>query len=125
MGRIANRTDRCRVIEENLPEALMNIQEVIVHPDYGPVVDDNPEFQDMKWNDIALLKLSKSLKFNHFFKPICLYPSMRPAYLEKEDVPGVVVGWGKHDIFSEESSCSMMKGFMNMIPRTDKKVYLS
>lgn len=40
------------------------ISEIIVHPDY---------VSTLRYNDIALLRLEKKVKFNNHIRPACLY----------------------------------------------------
>lgn len=66
------------------------IAEIIPHPQYDP---KNPS----KHHDLALLRLTESVSYNDFIRPICL-PTKE---FNKGFVPGyrhVVCGWGKTDM---------------------------
>ncbi|CAF0932638.1 unnamed protein product [Brachionus calyciflorus] len=59
---------------------------IYIHPDY---------FSSVIYNDIALIKLTKKIKFSKKVKPICLPTSEKLDEIEKKKV--VATGWGKTD----------------------------
>lgn len=82
---------------ENVQE--IRISEVIPHPKYK---------RSTVYNDIALLKLVKSVKWTATVKPICL--QMKPLEQIDTRLNGsiIVTGWGATDI-DEDSSMKLMK----------------
>lgn len=61
---------------------MRNVVESIVHQKYNPFTDDN---------DIALLKLHKSLQYSNVIKPVKL-PSLEEDFTDQHST---VSGWGK------------------------------
>jgi hypothetical protein len=59
----------------------VEISEIIVHPDYKP---------PQKYNDLALLKLARDIRFNSKIRPACL-----PVVSPPSDMKAVATGWGK------------------------------
>lgn len=57
-----------------------NIAELTPHPDY---------IADQKYNDLALLKLDKPVKFTAFVRPACLHTSKKIAPI------AIATGFGK------------------------------
>jgi secreted trypsin-like serine protease len=64
-----------------------------IHPDY-------PKRQQRADADIAILKMATAVKFNDLVQPVCL-PKSTISY---DDVQGMVVGYGKSDIFDEHTN---------------------
>lgn len=72
------------------PVVDITVEEKIVHESYEP----NSKNQH---NDIALLRLSRKVKYTEFIKPICLPVD---SNLRNADLSGVeldVSGWGQFD----------------------------
>lgn len=59
------------------------VEKTIVHEEYNP--------GDMYRNDIAVVKLVRSLTFDENIKPISLPEHMKPIV---EDLPATLIGWG-------------------------------
>ncbi|XP_063698018.1 serine protease easter-like [Culicoides brevitarsis] len=72
------------------------IEEVVVNNGYSP-------YDDQQYNDIALIRLAKTVKFTAFVKPICL--PMDNELKEKSLVGDrmEVVGWGKTETRSQSN----------------------
>jgi hypothetical protein len=70
------------------------VEDIIRHPDYKPPA---------KYNDIALLKLKRHVKFNEFIRPACLYT--RDTFDVNKTV---ATGWGKID-FGKTVLCFVIK----------------
>ncbi|XP_044738346.1 transmembrane protease serine 9 [Chrysoperla carnea] len=75
----------------NTPTAqFIRVKKIILHPRYDTNTAEN---------DIALLFLDRSLKYNHYVRPIALPPK---NYNAKGD--GTIIGWGAIDHAEEISS---------------------
>ncbi|CAD6992228.1 unnamed protein product [Ceratitis capitata] len=76
----------------------VGIESVVVHENYGA----NRDIRIREQNDIALIRMNRSVKFDEHIQPVCL-PT---ASLQKELIEGellTAVGWG-HTGFSRHSS---------------------
>ncbi|KAJ9599933.1 hypothetical protein L9F63_009761, partial [Diploptera punctata] len=76
------------------------IVDIIRHPDYKPPA---------KYNDIALLKLDRKVKFNDYIRPACLYTK---NHFEVSKT--VATGWGQID-FAERLSDTLLKVVISII----------
>ncbi|KRT81069.1 Trypsin [Oryctes borbonicus] len=65
--------------DNSLPEDF-GVNDVRVHPDYNPI---------SKNNDIAVIKLSKKVKFNEFIRPACLWNKQKIG-----PPSAIATGWG-------------------------------
>ncbi|XP_055908442.1 trypsin-1-like [Eupeodes corollae] len=70
-----------RLYTHNSERISRRISEVIVHPNYNRGAAEN---------DIALLKLSHSIRFDDKIRPVCLPPAMS-LHTEQD---AIIVGWG-------------------------------
>lgn len=66
---------------------VSGVQKFIIHPDW----DYNVETYDA---DIAIAVLSRTIDYNKFVKPICLWTSS-VGHQDLEGNNGIVAGWGK------------------------------
>lgn len=82
---------------DNVQEILIN--NIIPHPKYK---------RSQVYNDIALIKLSKSIKWTTTVKPICLQTKALESIDINVNVSLIVAGWGATDI-DEDSSMHLMK----------------
>lgn len=72
-----------------------DIDRIIVHPEYR---------YPQKYNDIALLKLTRTVRFTKFIRPACLYT--------KETIPerkAIATGWGKTDYLAANTNNKLLK----------------
>jgi secreted trypsin-like serine protease len=77
-----------------------DVEAVFVHPDYKP-----PSL----YNDVALLKLKKTVLFNLYIKPACVHT--------EEKLPNSLIqaiGWGKTDFYGDSSS-HLLKVYLTII----------
>lgn len=77
-----------------------NIQRIIVHPQYR---------YPQKYNDIALVKLRRHVKFTKFIRPACLY--------SKNSIPqtkAIATGWGKTDYLAADTNNKLLKVVLNI-----------
>lgn len=64
---------------------MVNVKKIYLHPKYDPV---------KKENDIALIKIAKTIAVAPTVAPVCL-PSKIEKSTWKKDTKAIVVGWGK------------------------------
>lgn len=77
-----------------------DIDRIIVHPDYR---------YPQKYNDIALLKLKRTVRFTKFITPACLYT--------KDNIPqrkALATGWGKTDYLAANTNNILLKVELNV-----------
>lgn len=79
--------------DDNCSDPVLDIPVVerIPHENYNP----NSRAQE---NDIALLRLGRSVTFTDWVKPICLPVSPNVAGKNYDNEPLVVAGWGKTEV---------------------------
>jgi secreted trypsin-like serine protease len=86
-----------------------DVEKVFVHPDYKP---------PSHYNDVAVLKLQKTVRFNLYIKPACVHT--------EENLPDSeiqAIGWGKTDYFGDSSS-HLLKVYLTIIEhKTCSKSY--
>jgi secreted trypsin-like serine protease len=86
-----------------------DVEAVFVHPDYKP---------PSHYNDVALLKLKKTVLFNLYIKPACVHT--------EEKLPNSLIqaiGWGKTDFYGDSSS-HLLKVYLTIIKhKTCSKSY--
>lgn len=80
------------------PHVDISVEEQIVHEDYLP----NSKNQH---NDIALLRLSRNVRYTEFIRPVCLPWESSLKILDLSGTAMEVAGWGK----TETSSTSTRK----------------
>lgn len=80
------------------PPVDVSVAEKIVHADYDPPSKN-------QHHDIALLRLSRAVTYNHYVKPICLPLDDKIKSLDLSSKALDVSGWGK----TETSSTSTRK----------------
>lgn len=102
---ITNDTDCIQELNGQLdcmdPPVDYAIEKIIPHPLYNP---NNPS----KHHDLAILRLSETVKYSDFIQPICL-PTKE---FNKGLVPGIqhmVTGWGKTDLCKSFNNSSITK----------------
>ncbi|CAH1153436.1 unnamed protein product [Phaedon cochleariae] len=72
-------------------------------------VTTHPEYRyPLKYNDIALLRTHKRVRFTAFVRPACLYTK---SHIEFQ--AGIATGWGRTD-FAGENSDKLMKVTLNI-----------
>lgn len=64
------------------------VTETSVHPQYDSKSTE-------QHNDIALLRLSRKVKYNRYIQPICLPQSQNLRSLDLTGIKLLVAGWGK------------------------------
>lgn len=69
------------------PVIDMAIESLIPHPNYQPL-------SKSQVNDIALIRLAKSISFTDWIKPICLPVEKRLQNLNYDEIGLQTVGWG-------------------------------
>lgn len=79
-----------------------DISNIIVHPDYR---------YPQKYNDIALLRLRRTVTFTKFIRPACLFtedsiPQQRKA---------LAAGWGKTDYLATSTSKKLLKVALDVL----------
>ncbi|XP_074600307.1 polycomb protein SCMH1-like isoform X1 [Brevipalpus obovatus] len=82
------------------------LEEVIVHPSY-----EHTQF----YNDIALIKLKKRLKFGELVRPVCLPPA---NHIPNPQDTLVISGWGFTE-YNGPRSKTLLKATLNVIPRKE------
>lgn len=65
-----------------------NVERIIIHPDYKRYSYESYDA------DIAILTMHRTVTFNQYVRPICLWPG-GSSIQEIEGHKGTVVGWGK------------------------------
>lgn len=70
------------------PPLDVPVEERIVHENYMPA-------SKLQENDIALLRLSNTVAYTDWIKPICLPTSEHLRTISYQDVAMSVAGWGK------------------------------
>jgi len=78
------------------PAVNVAVEDKIAHESYDP-------FDQNQYHDIALLRLSKDVRYSDYIKPICLPKSenlVTKSYIDKNLV---VAGWGKTESASESN----------------------
>jgi len=83
------------------------VQRVIVHPNY---------LKAFKYNDIALLRLNRDVRFNKFIRPACL-----PTDNNIRGRP-IATGWGRTDFVGRQSEI-LMKVALNVIDNRQCNTY--
>jgi len=85
----------CDIDDCSEPPINVDVEEIIPHASYNT----NSKAQE---NDIALLRLSRSVAYTDFIKPICLPSSENLRNFNYEGIKLEVAGWGKteNDSFS-------------------------
>lgn len=70
---------------------LSDADSINIHPDYADAGDDTNDA------DIAVIVTTKSISYNSFVRPICLWPSSSMAQNIEEIVgrTGTLIGWGQ------------------------------
>lgn len=108
----------------NEPHVDVPVRKVIVHPYYKK--DSHGQF-----NDIALLELDGSVKFNMWIKPICLPSDSKFKFMNFTDHSMEVSGF-KLTTANEDSSVSKKVFYLNIVAQNkcralykDKKVYVT
>lgn len=74
--------DLSRDNDNTLPEDF-GVADVIAHPNYSHA---------SKVNDIALLKLSKKVRFNEYIRPACLWNTRNVRHSS-----AIATGWGANE----------------------------
>uniref|UniRef100_W8B249 CLIP domain-containing serine protease n=1 Tax=Ceratitis capitata TaxID=7213 RepID=W8B249_CERCA len=79
----------------NCADAAVDIgyDQIFVHPDYD-------EHSVAKFNDVAVVRLSRAVSFTHFIMPICL-PNKGDESPFKAGEMFSVSGWGRTDLFNK------------------------
>ncbi|EFA11559.1 serine protease P44 [Tribolium castaneum] len=77
-----------------------NVRNIVVHPRYR---------YPLKYNDIALIQLSTTVRFTKFIRPACLYTKS-----QVELPQAIATGWGKTDYAAAEISDKLMKVSLNI-----------
>lgn len=92
-----------------------NVQEIPVE-----TIIFNPSFRPpMKYNDIALVKLSRDVNFTPFVRPACLHTSSKVLSGAKVNA----IGWGKVN-FGELSADTLHKVYLDIFSYEDcRKMY--
>ncbi|KAK0159122.1 hypothetical protein PV328_010045 [Microctonus aethiopoides] len=93
---------------DNVQEILIN--NIIPHPKYK---------RSQVYNDIALIKLSKSIKWTTTVKPICLQTKALESIDINVNVSLIVAGWGATDIDQDSSMHLMKSPSLKLVPRKD------
>lgn len=75
----------------NDPPVDVTVSEIIVHENYQPSSKN-------QHHDIALLRLSRSVAYTDFIKPICLPLDSSVQGLNLDGTTLVVSGWGQQKI---------------------------
>lgn len=85
-----------KTTEDAQPEDF-RISETILHPEYNRSNEET-----YRYNDIALIKLNKTVKFNPYIRPACL------SNIPEIPTKFVATGWGKTE-FSGSNSNTLLK----------------
>lgn len=72
-----------------------DVANIITHPDYN---------FPLRYNDIALLKLNKNVRFTEYVRPACLYTN---PYVEQTQ--SIATGYGKNEFAASENINKLMK----------------
>ncbi|XP_037047942.1 transmembrane protease serine 12-like [Bradysia coprophila] len=80
------------------------VKKIFVHPDfiYYTLI-----------NDIAILRLSKRIKFNNYVQPVCLWKSNMSEVIGKF---GTVIGWGETE--TDKQSIELRQASLPVLPWT-------
>ncbi|XP_022243474.1 serine protease 30-like [Limulus polyphemus] len=81
-----------RELEKDDTEQQRYIDKMFIHPDYLPMVSDNPDHANRKENDIALIKLNAKVTISDYIQPVCL---PRRSLRMKPGTFCHVTGWGE------------------------------
>lgn len=76
------------------------INRIIVHPDYR---------YPLKYNDIALLRLNRTVRFTKYIRPACLFTKE-----SKTQGVAVATGWGKTDYLAANTNNILLKVALNV-----------
>ncbi|XP_070517918.1 phenoloxidase-activating factor 1 [Cardiocondyla obscurior] len=95
--------DRCTV---DISSVNNSVESLILHPEFNP---------EAKIHDIALIRLSRPIKFEKRISPICL-PNPGSTYLGQV---GTLVGWTKHDDNNDIPSCRPRKLGLPILGRNE------
>lgn len=83
-----NEEQDCEYANENCADAPVNmgIEKIIVHEDYGK--------NDTYSNDIALIRLNRSVDISQYISPVCLPIEEPQRSQNKVGLKGYIAGWG-------------------------------